>query len=291
MKTLHPLFSFVVLAFALQMFAFPVSAEDITIQKNIPYVKDGRVRHQLDLYLPSDYEKAAKPLPVVVVIHGGGWANGSKDAPKFVEWAKYFAGHGYISAAINYRFLPEFKFPAQIVDSKSAIRFLRANAKKYNIDVNRFAAVGSSAGGHLVSLLATTSETKDFDQGEYLDQSSAVQAVADLCGPSDFLSFRTETNAAERLFGDKLADKEFVKKQSPFHQVSAKSAAVILLHATDDKTVPIEQSRTFHKALKDAGVETVLLEFPDGGHGSKHLTSAESKEKVLEFFNKQLNKK
>ncbi|MDR1964301.1 MAG: alpha/beta hydrolase, partial [Planctomycetaceae bacterium] len=104
------------------------------VLENLPYVENGHERQQLDLYLPKDYKTRIKPVPLVVVIHGGGWANGSKDVAKFVEWSRFFAENGYVVATINYRLRPEFVLPTQIIDCKSAVRWLRANAKKYNID-------------------------------------------------------------------------------------------------------------------------------------------------------------
>jgi acetyl esterase/lipase len=269
-----------------------VSAKEneITVLKNIPYVTSGGERQQLDLYLPNDIKSAKKPYPLVLVVHGGGWASGSKDIKKFVEWSRFFAENGYIAAAINYRLRPEFVMPAQITDCKSAVRWIKVNAKKYDIDPNHLGAIGSSAGGHLVALLGTSGQTKEFDLDENSDQSSEIQAVTDLCGPSDFLQFRTKTQNAAGLFGEKANDEQFIKKMSPLHQVSEKSAPILIIHAADDQTVPIEQSRSFYQALQKSGVETELIELQSGGHVSKELTSPETKKLILNFFDKHLKK-
>ncbi|MDR2755492.1 MAG: sulfatase-like hydrolase/transferase, partial [Planctomycetaceae bacterium] len=171
--------------------------DSFIVLENIPYVTDGKIRQQLDLYLPKNYQTTKRALPLIIVIHGGGWTNGSKDMAKFIEWSRFFAENGYAVAVINYRLRPEFLLPTQIIDCKSAVRWLRANAKKYNLDTKHFGAIGSSAGGHLVSSLGTSAHVDEFNRGENLDQSSAIQAVVDFCGPSDFLAFRTEAKLAK----------------------------------------------------------------------------------------------
>ena len=156
---------------------------------DIPYVPGGGERQQLDLYLPLDYDKAEKPLPLICAIHGGGWSGGSKDQAAIV--ANLFVPRGYAVAGITCRFRPKDPMPAQIIDCKAAVRWLRAHAKEYNLDVDRFGVHGSSAGGHLAALLGTC-ETKEFDVGENLDQSSMVQVVVNFFGPSDFVGWVDE---------------------------------------------------------------------------------------------------
>jgi acetyl esterase/lipase len=223
------------------------------------------------------------------VIHGGGWTNGSKDLPKFVEWSRFYAENGYAVANINYRLRPEFLLPTQIIDVKSAVRWLRANAKKYNLDVNHFASFGSSAGGHLAAALGTSAHVKEFEQGENLEQSSTVQAVVDFCGPSDFLTFRTQNaNSAKALFGENADHKEVIKNSSPLQTVTPQAASFLIVHAADDKTVPIQQGKSLHETLQKAGVESRFVELSSGGHGSPQFNSPETKKHILEFLAKHL---
>src|SRR5205085_12369694 len=136
----------------------------------------------LDLYVP---EKVQKPLPLLIWIHGGAWMSGSKDSP---SPALQFTAKGYAVAQVGYRLSQDAKFPAQIHDCKAAVRWLRANAQKYNLDPNKFAAWGASAGGHLVALLGTTGAAAELEgHVSDLKESSRVQAVVDWCGPTDFL--------------------------------------------------------------------------------------------------------
>src|SRR5208337_2774380 len=152
----------------------------VKVQRNIEYVENGHERNRLDLYLP---EKAEGRLPLIVWIHGGGWRAGNKENPPGLG----LVGHGYALASINYRYSQQAVFPAQIEDCKAAIRWLRANAKKYNLDTKHIGVWGASAGGHLVALLGTTGSVKELEgTGGNLDQSSQVQCVLDWFGPTDF---------------------------------------------------------------------------------------------------------
>ena len=157
----------------------PEPPEGITAHRDLAYVTDGHERQKLDLYIPTEGEN----LPLIIWIHGGAWLGGSKERYAPMEYLK----SGYAGASINYRLSQHAIFPAQIEDVKAAVRWIRANAETYRLDPNRFAAWGSSAGGHLVAMLGTTGDVKEFEVGENLGVSSRVQAVVNYFGPTDFL--------------------------------------------------------------------------------------------------------
>src|SRR5262245_16777171 len=145
---------------ALLVLALPVTAqgqrtlpEGTKVERNLEDVKDGHERNRLDLYLPM---KTDNPLPVIIWIHGGGWRAGSKDRCPITA----LSAKGYAVASINYRFLVHADFPAQIEDCKAAVRWLRANAKTYNLDPDHIGVMGASAGGHLASLLGVAGDAK-----------------------------------------------------------------------------------------------------------------------------------
>jgi hypothetical protein len=183
----------IVLGFVTSAFA---QTAGVKSHRDLVYVEGGHERHKLDLYLP---EKADGPLPLIIWVHGGGWQNGSKDGCPPLRGG--YIERGYAVASINYRLSGHAVFPAQIEDCKAAIRWLRAHAKEYGLDAKRFGVWGSSAGGHLVALLGTSGDVKEFDVGANLDQSSRVQAVCDYYGPTDFTVFVTtpgyESHAAD----------------------------------------------------------------------------------------------
>jgi acetyl esterase/lipase len=239
--------------------------EGVKAERNIEYVKDGHERNRLDLYLP---EKANGALPLVVWIHGGGWTRGDK-FPCPLVW---LVPKGYAVASINYRFLEHGSPPAQIEDSKAAIRWLRAHAKKYGIDPTRVGVAGASAGGYLVALLGTAGDAKELEgKGGNPDQSSRVQAVVDLFGPT-----RIRNGDADR---DNVL--KYVRKDNP---------PFLIVHGDADKTVPLLASERLNEALKKAGVEVNLVVMKGAGHGGPQFSDEAARKLYLEFFDKHLKR-
>lgn len=172
----------------------------IEMHKGLTFAKYGDLEMQLDLYKPK---VVVGKLPAILCIHGGGWFKGTREA--MANSAKAFAANGYVAAAISYRLSDAAKFPANIQDCKAAVRWLRANAEQYQIDVNRIAATGSSAGGQLAALLASSAGVKEFEgDGGNSNYSSAIQAAVPIGAQTDFLSERiieiSETNTEQRFY-------------------------------------------------------------------------------------------
>jgi acetyl esterase/lipase len=226
----------------------------------------------LDLYLP---EKTDKPLPLIIWIHGGAWMAGSKDAP---SPALRFVKAGYAVAQVGYRLSQEAKFPAQIHDCKAAVRWLRANADKYNLDPNKFVAWGASAGGHLVALLGVTGGNAELEGTvNDLKQSSRVQAVIDWFGPTDFLHIgepesdlkhnAPDSPESKLIGGPVLENKDKAAKASPITYVSKDAPPFLIMHGDKDRTVPFDQSERLYHALKKAGVDATFVPMKGAGHG------------------------
>jgi acetyl esterase/lipase len=260
----------------------PAALEGVQVLRDLEYVQGGHERNRLDLYLP---EKATRPLPVVLWVHGGGWSKGDKtNGPAF-----RFATKGYAVASMNYRFSQHATSPAQIHDCKAAVRWLRANAKKYGLDKDRVGAWGSSAGGHLVALLGTTAGVKELEgPGGNEDQSSRVQAVVDWYGPTDFLTAGAKDTRTNLLGGDPQQNKEKAMKASPVTYASKDAAPFLIMHGDQDKTVPISQSETFAEALKKAGADATFVIVKGGKHGGALFTNAESMKLIEDFLAKHL---
>lgn len=269
------------------------------IERDIPYVHDGGPAQVLDLYLPE--HAGEKPLPLVVWIHGGGWQGGSKKGC----YVAYLVPHGYAVASVEYRFSQKAHFPAQIQDCQAALRFLRASARKYNIDPEHVGVGGDSAGGHLVALLGTSGGKHAFPPiGGNEDQSDRVQAVCDFYGPADFntvieqaakepvkniFKFNTPSDPYSSLIGAKLdEDKAKTDAVSPVHYVSKDSAPILILHGTADALVPFAQSVELADALKKAGVDVILQKFPGSGHGGPAFQKPAVHDLIRSFFDKYL---
>ncbi len=266
---------------------------NVKVLKDLQYGPHGDA-NKLDLYLPKDMNAKT---PVIVWIHGGGWQKGNKS-----EWpAITLVDKGYAVASINYRLSGEAKFPAQIHDAKAAVRWIRENADKYNIDPNRIGAWGQSAGGHLAALLGTSGDSKDLEgpAPNPLRTSSKVQAVCDWCGPVDLKAFsehRVTTNSfpsdlpeqiTTKLLGGALKDKMALARQAnPMNYVSHQSPPLLAMHGDKDTLVPISQSKLLVDSLKRAGVKADIMALPGVDHRlfneRKYIWEVES------FFNKTL---
>lgn len=260
--------------------------------RDLEYVANGHERHKLDLFVP---EKAGGPLPLIIWVHGGGWQNGSKEGCPPLRAG--YTERGYAVASINYRLSGHAVFPAQIEDCKAAIRWLRAHAQEYHLDPQRFGVWGSSAGGHLVALLGTSGEVREFDKGAHLDQSSRVQAVCDYYGPTDFTVFvttpgyeghaRAEAPEGKLIGGAVLENKDKAARVNPVTFVSKDDPSFLIVHGDEDRTVPINQSQLLFVALKKAGVSAHFHTIKGAGHGTG-FGGPEIEPMVREFFQNHL---
>jgi acetyl esterase/lipase len=161
--------------------------------RDVIYGKADAVELKMDIYFPPNEE--GKPVPAVMFVHGGAWSVGDKSRMTFSQLLPLLVKRGYLVTSINYRLAPKYKFSAQIEDAKCAVRFLRAHAGEFNLDPNRIGVEGESAGGHLVALLGLTDANAGFEgNGGWNDQSSRVEAVADLFGPADLTNFGIKSN-------------------------------------------------------------------------------------------------
>jgi len=269
--------------------------DGVKAHRDLAYVKDGHERQKLDLYLP---EKAAAPLPLIIWVHGGGWAAGSKDGCPTL-W-QGFIERGYALASIGYRLSGDAIFPAQIEDCKAAIRWLRAHAKQYNLNPDRFGVWGSSAGGHLVALLGTSGGVKAFDVGAHLDQSSRVQSVCDYYGPTDLLQMDAHALAdahlkhdlpaspESRLIGGPIQEnKEKAARVNPIAYVTPDDPPFLIVHGDKDPLVPIHQSQLLFESLKKTGVGVRFHTIHGAGHG-QGFGGREIDEMVAGFFDRCL---
>jgi len=244
------------------------------------------------------------PMPAVLWIHGGGWSGGSHKNNR----AEWLATNGFFTASIEYRLSGEAKWPAQIEDCKLGVRWLRANAAKYNVNPDRIGCWGSSAGGHLVACLGTMDDPQFEGKGGFEGVSSRVQAVVDYCGPADMTtgsggvqgaSDDQDAPALLGLFGVPFKENPALWRQgSPITHVKAGAPPFLIVHGDKDKTVPLGHSEKLAAALKKAGVPVELIVVKGGGHNMSAPAgeppavpdSAALLEAVRQFFEKHLRK-
>lgn len=247
----------------------------IKILKDLDYVGKGHPRQQLDLYLPET--KADKARPLIVFIHGGAWAGGSKQ-DGVGPLSLFLSEHRYAAASLGYRLTNEASWPAQIHDCKAALRWLGQHATKYDYDINRIALFGVSAGGHLVSLLGTSIGDKALEGSLGLTEAPAprIQCVINFCGPTNFLSYSQQggtidpddpKNVIAKFFGGPMKEHlELAKVASPVHHVTPDDPPFLHIHGTNDELVPYAQAQEFDAAFEKVGVSSTLLTGTGAGH-------------------------
>ena len=259
--------------------ATPAAAE-VRVLENVIYATHGGEDLGLDLALPESPEK---DRPLVVFIHGGGWAAGNR---QFYGGAiREMAARGFAAATVTYRFAPKHPWPAQLEDVRAAVRFLRANAGKYGIDPWRVAASGMSAGGHLSLMLGLL---PDGTRGE----DTRVQAVVNYFGPTDmredvFNDF-VDGLLVNLAAGPRDSRASVYREFSPVTYISPGDAPVLTLHGTLDELVPIAQATVLHAALDAARIPNKADILDGRGHGWKDADLARTERLAFEFIDAYL---
>ena len=241
---------------------------------------------RLDLYVPDG---ATPPYPLVIFIHGGAWGFGDKRADYAQGVVPVLTAAGYAAASLNYRLSGEAHFPAQLLDAKAAVRWLRANATTYGLDPDRFAAAGESAGAHLAALLGTTGGEAAFDDPALgnADVSSAVQAVIDWYGPVDLAVSEAQLAAnpacagqlrapgepdpaATQLLGAPVDQApELARAANPITYITPGRVLppFLIAHGDHDCVVPYQGSVALHEALQAVGGPAASRLFIVAGSG------------------------
>ncbi len=266
------------------------SPAGVKYETDVEYGKAGDVSLQLDIAYP---EKAAGLRPCIVVIHGGGWRGGDRHAHTNICWQ--LAQRGYVAATISYRFAPAHTWPAQIEDSKCAVRFLRASADKYSIDKEKFGAIGASAGAHLSMLLGVMDKDDGLEgEGGSPDESSKVQAVVSFFGPTDLAGDDTPEVTRgiikDFLGGTKEDKADIYRAASPLTYVTSGDAPMLLLQGTKDPLVPHSQAYKMADALTEKQIGGRVVVYIGAGHGWGGNDLVDSLEQSYEFFDQRLRK-
>lgn len=270
---------------ALALLLFLASGAHAATQTDIEYARAGDLPLLLDLHTPSGVTRP----PLIVYVHGGAWRAGSKsDVP-----IGGLLDLGFAIASVDYRLSTQARFPAQIHDIKAAIRFLRARADVFGLDAARIAIIGSSAGGHLAALVGVTNGNRELEGriGDYLDQSSRIDAIVSFYGASNLQSILGQSTefgltvripALKLLLGD-LPEKTpaLAKLASPVAHLDKADPPLLLLHGDADPQMPHAQSVEFAKAYR---ARVKLITLPGSKHGGPEFYDAANLKLVAEFL-------
>ena len=244
----------------------PVYPKTVTILKDVAYL-GGTRKEKADIYSPLDHDKA-KPLPGIIVIHGGGFNDGDKARGRELNISENLTIKGYVCMSINYklrRTQGQVTWPQSVHDAKAAVRYLRKEAANLGVDPEKIGVIGCSAGCNLSMMLATTGPADGFDavKGEpYQDVSARVTCAVGFYGAVDLMNYHDM-----KMFAKTREEApELYKKGSPITYLDAKDPPMLLVHGTADVTVPLSQSETYLKIAKEKGAPCVLEVIPDAPH-------------------------
>ncbi|MCG6155010.1 SMP-30/gluconolactonase/LRE family protein [Rubinisphaera margarita] len=244
-----------------------VIPDGIEAHRNVPYAEYGSRKLLADLFVPT----AASQNPAVIVVHGGGWVKGDKT--KFRAMAIALAERGYTTMAIEYRLGGEEKFPAASHDCSAAVRFLRAHAEQFRINPDQIGAIGGSAGGHLVGLMATGSDVSELQgSGGWNDQPSRLQAAIVMAGPLEMTTgsvadrSRTQPQSFSNVWLGQSIDQapELYELADVCQKISADDCPILFLVGELDHPERNELSR---ERLKKHSIATDVTIYAGARHG------------------------
>ncbi len=271
---------------------------DYRTERGIVYADLGDKNLKMTLYIPN--EGGAALRPGMVLIHGGGWILGTRYQQAW--YCRQFARHGYVVMTIDYRLMPKCAFPDCLHDCKAAVRWLRLNAQRYQVDPDRIVTFGASAGGHLAALLATTSPRDGLEGDVNPGVSSEVRAAISLYGAVDLTLYRDLSRLGKMGKVTSNFFREFTTRNmgemngtalaaaSPITYAGPDTKPIIFVHGTNDHLVHYEQSVRFHDRLEKLGVPTRLITLEGCGHGFDYIHWHQRQavfDQMLEFLRNQ----
>lgn len=275
-----------------------IQAPQYTVDQDVTFAQvDAWYGHvtrdlKMDIIYPED---ATRNYPCIVWICGGAWLR--MDVGAHLAYLSQLARAGFVVASVEYRTSNEVEFPGALEDIKAGIRYQKAHAKRYHIDTEHFGVMGESAGGHLTAMTALTGKEKIYDKGAYLEYSSEVQAACPWYVPSDISAIpgqelREMASSPESLLVgvNVVKDPDKAKAASPVYQVKKDAPPFLLIHGTQDRTVPFEQSELLYDALEKEGVPVDLLALEGADHADLAFFQNEIWERIIKFFRDTLVK-
>lgn len=240
---------------------------------------------------------AERRWPVILLVHGGGWATGSKWTMD--RHARQLAKKGFAAVSINYRLAPSSKFPDQVDDVRSALVWITENAKSYGFDTDRVGLYGYSAGGHLVSLVATLADepwetvrqTTSWEQHDARwEKLPRIRAVCIGGPPTDFRGIPLDNTSLSFFLGGSRRERPDVyTAASPICFTSPTDPPFQIIHGEADGIVSVENAKEFHLALVKSNVSSSLHTLPGKGHLLAFI-SPKLTDWMLGFFEEQLLK-
>jgi len=246
------------------------SSPEVIEKRGLTYCSFGDRELRIDAFIPASAPQ--QKTPAILIVHGGGWRSGNR--AMHIPLAQRLAAAGYACFTVEYRLSTEALYPAAIYDLKAALRWIRQNAEKFNIDTKKIAALGFSAGGELATFAGVTNELKKFNEKGCSDKfSSKVQAIIDIDGTLSFVHPESgegkdgkKPSAATYWFGySKAENPELWKEASPLTYVGKHSPPILFLNSSVDRMHAGRDD--FRKELARYKIYSEVHTFPDSPHG------------------------
>ena len=265
------------------------AAGSFTVEENVPYATINGSQLHLDVYEPAP--KGSGAHPAVILIHGGGWTDFDKGTMRGM--GQFLARFGFVAFAVDYRLFngKDNPWPAQLDDVQRAVRWVRANAGNYGVNPDYLGAFGHSAGAQLAALLGME-DTRDNSDPGLARYSSRVQAVVDVSGPTDFTAENVPEDTAflTRFFGGDYSKRpEVWREASPADHVSKQDAPFLIVHGTQDGSVPIAQAQELFEKLQAAGVPVGFIKVDDAHTFRTPEARRQLALETLAFFHRNLS--
>ena len=274
----------------------PPAPAGVVIKENVAYLAKDR-QEKLDLYTPANRAKDVLS-PAVVLIHGGGWTGGDKSSGREFIAGTTLAKADYVAVSINYLLGQAEAWPTDIQDCKNAVRWLRVNAERLQIDPNRIGVMGGSAGGHLALMVAYTPDLPALSPKQpYPNISDHVSACVDMYGISDLFTRQGspggvpdgKVRAHEAIMKDSAAKApDAWKLASPVSHITKNTVPTLILHGDKDETVDQNQSKELAEKLTAAGVENRLMIVPGAKHSFGMDANTDVSTAIMSFFDSHL---
>lgn len=281
---------------------------------DVPYASEDP-RQVLDLWLPNEGEG---PFPLIVFVHGGGWVSGNKRENTMPGVFK-LPSQGYAVACVEYRLVPDVRWPEPLEDVRAAIRFLRAHAAEYNLNAENIALMGNSAGGHLACMVAALAGRPIMNGRRYgnLDQSDAAQCLISVYSPTDMYQLdlcdrttpedqaaATDGHTARGDTGEKgmgkmhnqlmgvscIDNPEIAATASPIKFVNRNFPPAYFLQGVQDHIIPYTQSVAMVRMVNETcGEDHARLKlFPNADHGAEEMKTDEEINLILDFIDQHI---
>ena len=258
---------------------------------DIPYKQVEGHDLYADFYVPEDVENP----PVIMWIHGGGWTELNR------KWCLVYPQlkRGYAVCSVDYRYADEAVFPAQMLDTKAAVRFMKINAHKYGLNPDKMYLMGDSSGGHTVLMAGLTVGIERFEEELYSEVSSSVKGIIDLFGPTDITKMNDELSAMDHMAPDSPEGcliggrnvSEHPELTAPtvvmnYVDATREIPPVLIFHGTNDELVPFGQSCMLYDKLVQCNKKAEFYAIDNAHHGGREFWSNQVLDIIEKFINR-----